>query len=283
MIWLAGLNWPVKSDRAIPDQVCFMLGTVFEVCFDSVALSQKSTSLLRPPQMPKWLQLPDYMGAASEEAKIRTNIAKSKGLLAESSTNTNLESPKISESPSVEPWKRSMKEFADKPVVVNFVGVLILGSILVILLEALVCTETPAFLAIEITFTTLFAIEFIVRFMSCEAAGLTKVEFSQIPTNICDFLALLPLFIDLIVEAAGTAASGSGILRFLRMARLLRLARILRLQRYRNSMKIVGPICMIFTVSWAIFLLEKDNPKYAVSLCEDIAEKVAEETRRRRS
>jgi len=167
------------------------------------------------------------------------------------------------------PWKKLLKDFTEKPVIVGFTTLLILASIVVIVLDALVCTDSPAWLILEIVFTTIFAIEIALRFLSCEASDQTKTDFILNPTNICDLLALLPLFIDLVLGLIypEDEPGGTQILRFLRLARLLRLTRIMRLQRYRERMKIVGPICMIFTVSWGIFLLEKDKPKYNYDPC----------------
>merc|ERR1719424_1851301 len=105
---------------------------------------------------------------------------------------------------------------------------------------------------VEIVFTSIFTVEFVTRMAVCNTpGGGTLADFVKNPANICDFVALMPFYIEL------TLSSTQDGLRLLRTARLMKLIRLLRVSRVMRitklakhgfMAKLAGPVAMVFTV-----------------------------------
>jgi CRP-like cAMP-binding protein len=150
----------------------------------------------------------------------------------------------------------------------SFMGILIIASVISLFVQPLVTpvdsepsAEAKMFWRVlETFFTTIFTLEFIIRLSVCNSVGENTIQdFLRTPSNICDFVALLPFYIELIL-----LSSQDG-LRLLRTARLMKLIRLLRVSRVMRIQKLAkhgtgfatlaGPVAMVFTVIWGIYLL----------------------------
>mmetsp|Transcript_120076 Transcript_120076/g.350930 ORF Transcript_120076/g.350930 Transcript_120076/m.350930 type:complete len:573 (-) Transcript_120076:251-1969(-) len=136
-------------------------------------------------------------------------------------------------------------------------GIFIVISVLTLVMKPLITpsdeeadeTEQAVWENFERFFTALFTLEFLVRFSVADALGnLTIVGFLKSPMNICDIVAVLPWYVDLIV---GSSAEE---FRLFRIARLMRLARIVRLGKLAKRSAEFAPIAMIMVVIWGIFM-----------------------------
>lgn len=88
----------------------------------------------------------------------------------------------------------------------------------------------------EVSFTTIFSCEYVFRCLTATVFGSqTQMEFFLGFMNMCDFLAIMPFFIELI----GRSSQGH-VLRILRSVRMFRLFRVLKLGRYSTGMRIMG-------------------------------------------
>jgi len=102
---------------------------------------------------------------------------------------------------------------------------------------------------LEVFFTLIFTFEYILRLCVSNALHTQTVRQWVIqPSNICDLLAVMPFYIE---KAVGGADGGY---RMLRIIRLLRLTRITRIARLANRNPLFGPIAMVMTVIWFIYL-----------------------------
>jgi voltage-gated potassium channel Kch len=90
-------------------------------------------------------------------------------------------------------------------------------------------------LILEIFFTSVFSLEYLMRFFTATAFGGSLGNFFTRIMNVCDFLALLPFFIEL-----ATRSSNGHTVRILRAIRMFRLFRVLKLGRYSIGMRIMA-------------------------------------------
>jgi len=153
-----------------------------------------------------------------------------------------------------------------------FMGAMIVLSVMIIFLEPLITpprqtkteTEKLTWQVIETCFTLVFTVEFIIRCAVASAvAPNTLADFFKTPSNICDFAALMPFYVELILSNTQDG------LRLLRTARLMKLVRLLRVSRVMRLNKLArhgtgaaalaGPVSMVFTVIWGIYLLSGDD------------------------
>merc|ERR1719478_1193030 len=112
-------------------------------------------------------------------------------------------------------------------------GIMILLSVITLFLEPLISPNQDktddevtmherVWNVIETFFTVVFTLEFLIRLAVCNAVGEHTVqEFLKTPSNACDFVALLPFYVEKIL------ASTQDGLRLLRTARLMKLIRLL--------------------------------------------------------
>lgn len=91
-------------------------------------------------------------------------------------------------------------------------------------------------LIMELICTVVFTLEYVIRFLVCDVAGVSQWKFVREPMNICDFLAILPFYVQQIGQAAG-AGKDMGIFRAVRLSRLLR---IFKLARYSSGMRLMA-------------------------------------------
>eukprot|EP00746_Dinoflagellata_sp_MGD_P120756 gnl/MRDRNA2_/MRDRNA2_56161_c0_seq1.p1 gnl/MRDRNA2_/MRDRNA2_56161_c0~~gnl/MRDRNA2_/MRDRNA2_56161_c0_seq1.p1 ORF type:complete len:787 (-),score=168.81 gnl/MRDRNA2_/MRDRNA2_56161_c0_seq1:79-2439(-) len=138
-----------------------------------------------------------------------------------------------------------------------FVLFLVLVCILALVAETFESIEKgvgeQGWLVFEIIMTLIFTMEFFLRWLVCDSLGtMTKGQFFLKPMNICDFIACLPLYLELILGSSGVKS-----LRLLRMVRLVRLARFSRLAKYSGTNALIGPMAMVLTVIWGIYYKER--------------------------
>merc|ERR1719174_66943 len=149
-----------------------------------------------------------------------------------------------------------------------FMGAMICLSVLVLFAEpsisppceAMLEEEEKVWRVLEMFFCIVFGAEFIIRLSVANAIGdNTVVDFLKTPSNICDFVALLPCLVEIILTSTKDG------LRLLRTARLMKLVRLLRVSRVMRLSKLAkhgsgfaelaGPVAMVFTVIWGIYLM----------------------------
>jgi len=132
-------------------------------------------------------------------------------------------------------------------------GVFILSSVLLMVLQPLMKDITgkedeQTWFALDAFFTAVFTLEYLLRLSVADALGESRLRFIITPANLCDLLAISPLYVDL---ALGAAAEQ---LRLLRLVRLLRLSRISRIARLAKRNPIFGPVMMVLVVVWFIYM-----------------------------
>eukprot|EP00392_Amoebophrya_sp_AT5.2_P016930 g17239.t1 len=95
--------------------------------------------------------------------------------------------------------------------------------------------EKHYWVAIDWFCTLVFSVEFALRLWVCNVmAGKTVKDFMKQPMNVCDLLAISPLYIEVVF-----AGGGAGFLRVLRAIRLVRLFRIFKLGRYSTALQLM--------------------------------------------
>eukprot|EP00930_Biecheleria_cincta_P027586 TRINITY_DN19351_c0_g1_i1.p1 TRINITY_DN19351_c0_g1~~TRINITY_DN19351_c0_g1_i1.p1 ORF type:complete len:1295 (-),score=236.00 TRINITY_DN19351_c0_g1_i1:83-3967(-) len=138
-------------------------------------------------------------------------------------------------------------------------GILILLSVLTMVLESLLesrdTQNAKVWFYLDASFTGLFTLEYLLRFSVANAFGASRLQFIAAPANVCDLLAILPLYIDLALNSAAEE------FRLLRLVRLLRLARISRIARLAKKVPIFGPIAMVLVVIWFIFMKTESDKR----------------------
>eukprot|EP00928_Gymnodinium_smaydae_P002165 TRINITY_DN10765_c0_g2_i4.p1 TRINITY_DN10765_c0_g2~~TRINITY_DN10765_c0_g2_i4.p1 ORF type:complete len:1488 (+),score=352.65 TRINITY_DN10765_c0_g2_i4:76-4539(+) len=139
-------------------------------------------------------------------------------------------------------------------------GILIMLSVLTMVAEPLVYESDPLenapqyeqniWMGIEATFTILFTLELLLRFLLAPALknGQTYLSFWAVPMNLCDLVAVVPFYIDIIF---GTESEG---FRLLRVLRLTRLARMARLGKLASRSSLFAPTAVVMTIIWFIYL-----------------------------
>jgi len=134
-------------------------------------------------------------------------------------------------------------------------GMLIMVSVLTMFLEPILSgteqseLEKQVWMSFEGVFTGLFTIELTLRFAVADALGdKTHLDFVKGPMNICDFVAVLPFFMDLAIDVEQKE------FRLFRVARLMRLSRLIRLGRLAKRSATFAPIAVILVVIWGIYM-----------------------------
>jgi len=136
-------------------------------------------------------------------------------------------------------------------------GVCILVSVLTLVLEPLISPEDEVnsqlekdiWFGFELFFTVVFVSEYFLRLFVASALGKqTECDFLKQPTNICDILAIVPFFIEQIVD------TNSAHFRLLRVIRLIRLSRMARVAKLSRKSSLFGPVAAVLTVIWGIYL-----------------------------
>jgi hypothetical protein len=134
-------------------------------------------------------------------------------------------------------------------------AVFILMSALTLFLEPLISpknsyvsqTEKDVWFSFELFFTALFTVEYLLKLWSCTATK-PRMRFLKEPMNICDIVAVLPFYIDQLIDADKEE------FRLFRIFRLLRLSRLVRLGRLAKKSATFAPIAMILVVIWGIYM-----------------------------
>jgi len=148
---------------------------------------------------------------------------------------------------------------SSRPAEVLFIlmGILIMLSVFTMVVQPLMTppgkemtkVEEDVWYGLELSFTAIFTAEYILRLFVCNALGTqTILKFLMAPSNICDVVAILPFYIELLVPANGEG------FRLLRIVRLLRLTRITRIAKLAKRNPLFGPIAMVMVVIWFIYL-----------------------------
>jgi len=134
----------------------------------------------------------------------------------------------------------------------------IIVSILAFILETVhdVYERGPmAWFVLEVCCTIIFTLEYVCRLAICDEAGLTRGQFLIAPMNLFDLTAILPFYLEVILEASGvhdTPALGA-----FRVVRLFRVLRMFKLGRYASGMRLMGKALQksAQAISVLIFLL----------------------------
>eukprot|EP00929_Paragymnodinium_shiwhaense_P117322 TRINITY_DN8778_c0_g3_i2.p1 TRINITY_DN8778_c0_g3~~TRINITY_DN8778_c0_g3_i2.p1 ORF type:complete len:1471 (-),score=381.96 TRINITY_DN8778_c0_g3_i2:350-4762(-) len=143
-----------------------------------------------------------------------------------------------------------------------FITVVILASVAVLFIERLAYktkedmpeSHMVVWQGLEVAFSIIFTLEAAARFTVWDAFGDRRFNFFKSGTNICDVLAVVPAYVDLIF-AQGVLPSSFKLLKY---ARLLRLARIGRVARLATRFPWAGPTAAVLTIVWGIYLKEYD-------------------------
>lgn len=88
----------------------------------------------------------------------------------------------------------------------------------------------------EVACNVVFTTEFVLRMLTCDVLGASLMKFLMQPMNVCDFLAILPFYLQLILSSGEDSRS----IRILRVLRMIRLFRIMKLARYSSSLKLMA-------------------------------------------
>jgi len=153
-------------------------------------------------------------------------------------------------------------EVPDSSVAASRISVImavhIVISVLILFVEPLTIAESdlvsdsPLWRVLEWYFTLVFTTEYCVRLFVADAIGKQTIkQFLTAPSNICDLVAILPFYMEL---ALRSASSQGGAVRLLRVARLMRLSRVMRMARLATRIALAGPVAMVLTVIWGIYL-----------------------------
>jgi len=95
--------------------------------------------------------------------------------------------------------------------------------------------DSVAFDVIEIGSTVILTLEYLLRFLACNAFGdQTRLAFVRAPMNILDVMAILPFYVERSLESLELKP-----FRVLRSARLIRIFRIFKLSKYSVGMNLM--------------------------------------------
>ena len=116
--------------------------------------------------------------------------------------------------------------------------VLIITSVMVFTVESLpqyYSRDLPAFLIIEAVCIAWFTLEMATRFVTSS----NKKRFLKDVLNWVDMVAVLPFYIDIMVQAWVGSGTGRGFI-VLRVVRLARMFRVFKLSKYSEGIQVVG-------------------------------------------
>lgn len=153
-------------------------------------------------------------------------------------------------------------------VVSIVMGLFIIGSVLSLVLQPffvpnianMSTEEETRWDAVEAIFTALFTVEYVTRLLVADALKTSTVRrFLLTPSNVCDLLALVPFYLEILVRLITRSASssrGSEALKLLRIVRLMRLSRVLKIAKLTSMGhgSVFGPIAMVLTLIWGIYM-----------------------------
>jgi Ca2+-binding EF-hand superfamily protein len=141
-----------------------------------------------------------------------------------------------------------------------FMGTMIMASVFSLVLQPLTQRqdkprlEEDVWFGLELFFTIVFTIELLVRWAVADAAGRqSKLGFFMVPSNICDLCAVVPYYVEAILDDQEDQ------FKLLRVARLMRLSRVMRLAKLSNRSTLIGPVAMVLTVIWGIYLKHESD------------------------
>jgi len=166
----------------------------------------------------------------------------------------------VDEPVMVRGFRAAVYRFMEEPdssqpaqVLSTIMAMMIMASVMTLVIQPLSTSpseeEESLWNVMEIFFTVLFTIEFVVRLAVADATGeMTTVEFLTSPATVCDVVAVLPGYIDI---AFGSNNEEVKLLRVVRLARLSRMARVARLARHSS---LAAPVAVVLVVIWGIFL-----------------------------
>jgi len=155
-----------------------------------------------------------------------------------------------------------------------FTFAMIMCSVLTLFLQPLIsedlddsenpgeCSETEAcvWFGLEVFFTAIFTIELLIRLSVADALGTqTKCAFLKLPSNVLDFIAVLPFYVEVVLHEVWSSLRLLRIFRIFRIFRLARLARFARLARLSSRMEIAAPVSVVMVVIWGIYLHFRDE------------------------
>jgi len=142
---------------------------------------------------------------------------------------------------------------------------MILVSVFTVIVQPLTSSpseEKDIWWIFECFFTVAFTVELVVRFIVADAMGtMTRAAFIAKPINICDFISILPFYVDLVLQQGIEEFRLLRLVHFHRITRLLRLARLVRLERIIRVHAGMAPTAVIFVVIWGIYIRSKADKK----------------------
>ena len=158
---------------------------------------------------------------------------------------TPLLAPKNESHPShVHTMREKMNIFFEDPqssraafAFANLMMVLILFSIVVFCVETMpkyYDKNEGLWLGLEAAIMAIFTLEYVLRLF----AASDRLKWMILPLNIIDFVAILPIYITLITNDAGSDNDASG-LSIVRVLRLVRIFRIFKFSRYSLGLQVV--------------------------------------------
>ena len=150
------------------------------------------------------------------------------------------------------PWLRRLKaeiflifEYPTSSITATFFSVFlflcVITSVCGVVIETLPEFHDPDFWHIfDGVFSIIFTVEYCLRLWVCKMSGVTRWHFVFRFLNICDILAVLPFYLELIFKAANVQDTGqvSGVLRILRAMRLTRVARLFKLGKFTGGISL---------------------------------------------
>lgn len=145
-----------------------------------------------------------------------------------------------------------LMEDPDSSRAAKFISMVVLASILV----SIICMQlqtmpelhsvpTRIWIAIEIATTVIFTAEYLLRLSVCNVYSdpgqkCTDVQrWIRDPLNLCDLMAILPLYVEAFMFVGGQAGGQGTAFRALRAIRLVRLFRVFKLGRYSSGLMIM--------------------------------------------
>lgn len=93
-------------------------------------------------------------------------------------------------------------------------------------------------LLLEVISTLVFTVEYAAHVATCQFAGISTISFVLAPLSLCDLMAVLPFYVELILNSTGVA--NTTFLKAFKVVRLIRVMRVFKLGRYAAGIKMMG-------------------------------------------
>lgn len=141
------------------------------------------------------------------------------------------------------------------------------------------------FLILEVVCTSVFTLEYLLRWAVCDQGGISRCRFLVRPMNVCDLLSVAPVYAEVFLKGFGADAE---VLRAFRVVRLIRIVRMVKLGRYASGMRLMAEALMRSSqaISVLVFLLCLGVVLFSSALfhverlsCADIEEMTAAQVR----